>query len=108
MFAIIKDGEVIGCTDEPIYIKTKDNIYVNCDRKEAEGIALKGKFIKGAYAREMNGAEFMFEKAQSLEETEASVVEAQESICDMGADFETRIAEIEEAICDFMTTESEV
>lgn len=55
MYAIVNDTGVLGYTDEPIYVKKKNGVWINCDPKECEAIAYRNTAYEGAIAHKEDG-----------------------------------------------------
>lgn len=80
MYQVINEGRVVGYCDEPVYVKKKDGVWINCNPEGAEAIAIGGVAIEGAIANEIG--------------TEVYVGD--------------RIAEIEDALCELTMEEEEL
>lgn len=67
MYQIIYENECIGYTDEPLYIKDKNGVWIECKKEEAEGIAYKSTAYVGATAREYDSYKVITEADAELE-----------------------------------------
>ena len=86
MYQIVYENEVIGYTDEPIYIRNKNGVWVNCKPKEAEGIAYNSIAYVGAHAWEFDSYKVITESSAALERTitdiEISQIEDEQMLTD--------------------------
>lgn len=110
MFAIVNGSRVLGLCDKPRYVaKNENGVLVEVDKKNAECVALGGVpyALDVVAVKELDGAEFAFSESIKLEETSVNAVDAQDAICVLSEDIETRLAEIEDALCEISVAEEE-
>ena len=83
MFRILVDNEVIGVCETPRYIKKKNNIWVRCQKSDAEGIAINNQVYATAVAVPVDNGEYVFQIQKELQEVQ-----------------DIRITDIENALCE--------
>ena len=110
MFAIVNGGEILGLCDKPRYVaKNQNGVLVEVSVENAECVALGGT----AYSldvfsvKELDCSELVFSQGIKLEETSKNTDDAQDAICILSEDIETRLADIEDALCEMSATEEE-
>lgn len=95
MFEIIYEGKVIGLVEKPRYVRQKNGVWVQCDGKDATAIALKSHAYEGAFAKEIDGGEYLIERdteiEQEITEQDLAMLEAEQEITDL----DLRVMELE-------------
>ena len=84
MYLIIHGGEVKGMCDTPRYVKIKNDTFVECDKAEAEAIAIGGAAYEGATAKEHDGGEVSFEQSVQLKEQGSKITINDNATADIG------------------------
>lgn len=107
MYAIIKGSEVISLCDEPRFVRDKDGIWVESDQEHADKVAVGNENygLDEIYIREVDGAEYVFGESVKLASAQTDIVDTQEALCEASGDFEQRIADLEDALCDLSIME---
>ena len=107
MYAIIKDNEVISLCDKPRFVRDKDGIWVESDREHADMVAVADHNyeLNEVFIREVDGSEYVFGESIKLATAQTDIVDTQEALCEASGDFEQRIADLEDALCDLSMME---
>lgn len=98
MYAIINNGEIKGFCDTPRYIRSKNGIYVNTRKDNAEGVAIGGEAyrLENTLIKEVDGSEVVFSESVKLKDAEDNIRTTEQEITDL----EIESMEQEQAITD--------
>ena len=107
MFLIINNGELKGFCEKPRYVKNKNGVFVECEKEEAEKVALKGigYDLSETIVRETDSAEFAFDESIKLSSVNDELTDSEDALCSFSEDVDARIAEIEDALCEISKEE---
>lgn len=118
MYLILSEGAIVDYCDEPRYVKKNptSGAYIQTDAANAEGIAVRGTLynigdrtdIPDAPAAIIRGdvstPDYIFINKETIdknkEESDAALIELENSLCDMDMSTQETIAALEDTICE--------
>ena len=103
MYSIIGNDGVIGFCDEPRYVKLNENqIFIQTTKEEATHVAIGGVAydLTETHVKPEDSGEFVFDNAAKVRQAGIDIIDTQDALCETSIDFEQRIADIEDALCE--------
>ncbi len=117
MHAIFSNGAVVALCDNPRWVRVKpeSGAWIQTNKDHAEALAVNGKLynINGgtaagdapqAIVTEEDGGEYIFQARATIqrnrEDSDASFVVLEDTMCDLDAITDARVTAVEDAICD--------